>query len=132
MRRRDIPFFIEAFKRLREEATDEQALASVFAFAEWKTETDYGVGDRIRHGESLYRCVQAHTSQDGWTPDATPALWTRISLDEFPEWVQPLGSEDAYRIGDKVSHNGKHWVCTMDFNVYEPSVYGWDEVTEWR
>ena len=63
--------------------------------------------------------------QAGWEPDKTPALWTVVSLDEWPEWVQPTGAHDAYMKGDKVSHNGKHWVCDMDYCTYEPGVYGW-------
>ena len=76
----------------------------------------------------LYKCVQAHTSQSTWTPDLTPALWARVTIEEWPEWVQPLGAQDAYMSGDRVSHLEKHWVSTMDYNVYEPSVYGWEKV----
>ena len=47
---------------------------------------------------------------------------------EFPEWRQPTGAHDAYSKGDKVSHNGKHWVSDVDGNVWEPGVYGWSEV----
>lgn len=107
---------------------DESALQGIELFPTWKTSTAYAIGDRIRYDDVLYKCVQAHTSQDEWTPDVTKALWVVVSLDEFPEWVQPTGAHDAYNKGDKVSHNGKHWVSTMDANVYEPSVYGWDEV----
>ena len=109
---------------------DESALQGIELFPLWKTETAYEVGDRIRYADVLYKCVQAHTSQDNWTPDVTPALWTEVSIEEFPEWKQPTGAQDAYMTGDKVSHNEKHWVSTMDYNVYEPSIYGWDEVTE--
>ena len=42
-------------------------------------------------------------------------------------WVQPQGSADAYMKGDKVSHNGKHWVSDIDNNVWEAGVYGWEE-----
>lgn len=108
--------------------SDEDALEAVELYPTWKTDTAYTVDERIRYGETLYRCVQAHTSQDNWTPDITPALWTVVSLDEFPEWVQPTGAQDAYRVGDKVSHNGKHWINTLDYNTYEPGVYGWDEI----
>ena len=110
---------------------DESALQGIELFPLWKAmpPMEYEVGDRIRYNDTLYKCVQAHTSQAQWTPDVTPALWTEVSIDEFPEWKQPLGSEDAYRIGDKVSHLEKHWVSTIDYNVYEPSIYGWDEVT---
>ena len=107
---------------------DEDALEAVELFPAWSENTAYSVGERIRYNSTLYRCEQAHTSQADWTPDATPALWTRVSLDEWPEWVQPTGAQDAYRIGDKVSHNNKHWICTLDYCTYEPGVYGWDEV----
>lgn len=108
--------------------SDEDALEAIELYPAWKTGTAYAVDERIRYGETLYRCVQAHTSQDNWTPDITPALWTVVSLDEYPEWVQPTGAQDAYRTGDKVSHNDKHWVNTLDYNTYEPGVYGWDEI----
>lgn len=108
--------------------SDEDALQAIELYPQWQTGTAYTVDERIRYGATLYRCIQAHTSQDDWTPDITPALWTVVSLDEFPEWVQPTGAQDAYRIGDKVSHNVKHWVNTLDYNTYEPGVYGWDEI----
>ena len=107
---------------------DESALQGIELFPLWKTDTIYEVGDRIRYEDVLYKCVQAHTSQEQWTPDVTPALWTEVSIDEFPEWKQPTGAQDAYMSGDKVSHLNKHWICTFDYNTYEPGVYGWDEV----
>ena len=78
-----------------------------------------------------YRCIQAHTSQEGWEPDITPALWVRTAPEgEIPEWIQPTGAQDAYNTGDKVTHNSKTWQSTVDSNVWEPGVYGWAEVTE--
>lgn len=107
--------------------SDEEALTVRELFPIWESEKNYSVGDRIRYNDTLYKCVQAHTSQSGWTPDITPALWVVVSLDEYPEWVQPIGVQDAYNKGDKVSHNDKHWISTIDVNVWEPGVYGWDE-----
>ena len=111
--------------------TDEDALQAVELYPAWQTGTAYTVDERIRYNFTLYRCVQAHTSQADWTPDATPALWTVVSLEEWPEWVQPTGAQDAYAKGDKVSHNGKHWISEMDGNVWEPGIYGnlWSEVS---
>ena len=130
MKRKDIPRFIAAIAHLRETAPDETALESVFAFPEWKADGEYKKDDRIRYGEDLYRCVQPHFANSTWCPDLVPALWAKISLDEFPEWVQPLGAEDAYQHGDKVTHDGFHYVSTFDgANVWEPGVYGW-EVTK--
>lgn len=49
---------------------------------------------------------------------------------EWPEWVQPVGAQDAYNTGAQVSHNNLHWISTVDNNVWEPGVYGWNEVVE--
>lgn len=107
---------------------DEQAETVTNLFPVWESGVEYIVGDRRQYNELLYRCVQAHTSQDDWTPDITPALWVRTSTEEWPEWIQPQGAHDAYNNGDKVSHLGKHWISIVDANIWEPSVYGWDEV----
>ena len=108
---------------------DADALDGVELFPQWITEHAYNVNDRIKFENVLYKCVQAHTSQESWKPNLTPALWTRVTVEEWPEWVQPLGTQDAYNEGDKVSHNGKHWVSMVNNNVWEPSVYGWEEVS---
>lgn len=109
---------------------DEQAESVTELFPLWESGTAYAAGDRRRYDGLLYRCVQAHTSQEGWEPPKVPALWTRTSTEEWPEWIQPTGAQDAYAAGDKVSHSGKHWVSTVDANVWEPGVYGWEEATE--
>ena len=107
--------------------SDEDALEGIELYPLWKTDTAYSIGDRIRYEDTLYKCVQAHTSQADWTPNLTPALWTEVSIDEFPEWKQPTGAQDAYNKGDKVSHNGKHWVSNVDANVWEPPTL-WSEL----
>lgn len=43
-------------------------------------------------------------------------------------FVPPTGATDAYNKGDKVTYNGKHWASTADANVWQPGVYGWDEM----
>ena len=49
--------------------------------------------------------------------------------EEIPEWVQP-DSTNPYMAGDKVTHNGAIWTSTVDNNVWEPGIYGWEEVDE--
>ena len=106
---------------------DETALTGVELFPMWKVDTAYALDDRIQYDDILYKCVQAHTSQSDWTPNLTPALWTRVSIEEWPEWIQPTGAQDAYAAGDKVSHNEAHWISDVDSNVWEPGVYGWTQ-----
>ena len=108
---------------------DETALTGVELFPAWVVGKAYAVNDRTQYNGTLYKCIQAHTSQNDWMPSATPALWKTVSVDEYPEWVQPTGAHDAYNIGDKVTYNGQHYVCTSNANVYAPDVYGWDLIT---
>ena len=104
---------------------DETALKGVELFPMWGIDIDYAVDDRVQHEGTLYKCIQAHTSQENWTPDATPALWVIVTVEEWPEWVQPAGSHDAYAKDAKVTHNGERWISDVDSNVWEPGVYGW-------
>lgn len=101
-------------------------------FSEWEASVSYKVGQICAFRHTLYRCIQEHTSQQDWTPEAAASLWTPIGNpgDPWPAWSQPLGAHDAYTLWDKVSHMEKHWISTVDRNVWEPGVYGWTEMTE--
>lgn len=121
-----------AFRHTIEKAaalqTDEAALENIYLYPQWKEGIDAEKDERYRYGDKLYKCNQPHRTQADWTPDVTPALWTVVSLEEWPEWVAPTGAQDAYAKDDKVSHNDKHWISLVDANVWEPGVYGWSEV----
>lgn len=98
-------------------------------FPRWAALVSYTKSAIVQYENRLYRCIQAHTSQQTWTPDAAASLWTQIGdpTEEWPAWSQPIGAHDAYPIGAKVSHNESHWVSAVDHNVWEPGVYGWEE-----
>ena len=110
--------------------SDEDALGGVELFPAWAADVAYAADVRVRYGEKLYKCVQAHTSQSGWEPDKTPALWTEVAKPgEIPVWRQPTGAQDAYRIGDKVWYPEKDttvYISTLDYNTYPPDIYGWE------
>ena len=129
MTRAEAEAIVAALVKMRESATDEQALSVTVLYPAWRSETEYHAGDRVLHGGVLYKVLQAHTSQSDWTPDITPALFVVVSLDEWPEFVQPTGAHDAYNKGDKVTFNGKHYISLIDANVYSPAAYpaGWQE-----
>lgn len=117
---------LEAIKHL----DDELAEQGTELFPAWKSGKAYEVGDRVKYNDLLYKCVQAHTSQDDWTPDVAVSLWVRVNDpgEEWPEWVQPTGAHDAYEKGAKVSHNDKRWISDVDGNVWEPPTM-WTEAT---
>ena len=110
--------------------SDEDALEAPELFPEWKAGETYPAGERRRYGEKLYRCVQAHTSQADWTPDATPALWVEVSKPgEIDVWKQPAGAHDAYMRGALVYYPTKAdpiYRSTIDNNIWPPDVHGWE------
>lgn len=108
--------------------TDEQALEAAAIYPAWDGEAAYEKDDRVRYGERLYRCLQAHQAQADWTPTAAVSLWAKVLTSETGEalpWEQPE-STNPYMKGDRVTHGGKTWVSTVDNNVWEPGVYGWE------
>lgn len=101
-------------------------------FPKWSGDgVAYNSEVRIRYGGELYKCLQTHTSQSDWAPTAAPSLWAKVLAGqegtEIGEWVQP-DSTNPYMKGDRVLHNGKTWESTVDNNVWEPGVYGWNEI----
>lgn len=114
-------------EQMAEKLTDTEALEGIELFPLWKTDKSYQTGDRVRYLDTLYKCLQSHTSQDTWTPTDAPSLWARVDDPsvEFPEWVQPTGSTDAYMKGDKVTYKEQHYISDIDNNVWAPDVYGW-------
>jgi len=105
---------------------DEDAPEAMTLFRKWAPGLPLVLGQRLQHSGKLYRVEQPHTSQEGWEPDKTPALFTEIAKPgEIPEWKQPTGAQDAYNKGDQVRHGGQIWESNVDANVWEPGVYGW-------
>lgn len=114
---------------------EEKALEVASVYPAWEANRAYAVGEIISYGinsvgdPQLYKIVQAHTSQDNWRPDATPALYDAFGLDEsgYPLWSQPTGAHDAYNTGDIVNYNGTLYKSIINGNVWSPDVYpaGW-------
>lgn len=130
MTRNEAKAFIDSFVKLRGLIADEIALQVPNLYPAWKAGVEYKAGDRVLYSETLYKVLQDHTSQETWTPTDSPSLFAQVLIPDanvIPEWVQP-DSTNPYMIGDKVAHNNKTWVSTADNNVWEPGVYGWDEI----
>lgn len=140
-----------AFVKMAENGEIDEITASENAnlFLPWTTNTIYKIGDlrtypqtketQTADGETvavtekvLYKCLQAHTSQDDWTPDVSSSLWKNLSMNEsgIPDWSQPISSADAYNTGDEVMYNGVHYKSLIDNNVWSPTDYpqGWEVI----
>lgn len=94
---------------------DEIALTGVELFPMWAIGRAYAVDDRVQHGGTLYKCVQAHTSQSDWTPDAVPALFTVIDVAHTGTQDDPIpaerGMEYVYGLYYLDSEDGKLYLC---------------------
>lgn len=96
----------------------------------YKAKEVFSYGTNAVGDPQLYMALQDHTSAAEWTPDTAASLYKAIgiSADGTPVWVQPVGASDAYNAGDIVRHNDKTYKSTVDANVWEPGVYGWEEI----
>jgi hypothetical protein len=119
--------FLEALANFLE---DNEALEAVELFQPWRSDGSYQRGLRVQHQGVLYRCLQDHQAQQEWNPVDAPSLWARVLIDDpnsAPAWIQP-DSTNPYAKGDRVMHRGRVWVSLVADNVWEPGVYGWEEV----
>ncbi|MCI7325240.1 hypothetical protein MR657_07475 [bacterium] len=106
------------------EVDDNTALRMLEFYPEWSVGQAYTAGYKVQYGGKLWRCVQAHTSQAGWEPENTRALWTEIcethagTLDDpIPYSGNMALTAGMYYIQDDVIY-----LCTRDTGnpVYNP------------
>lgn len=94
---------------------DSDAATAVELFPKWEYPHDYVVGNRVSDGGKLYKCQQAHTSQEGWKPSTTPALWVVIDIAHAGTQDDPIpasrGMEDEYGKYYLDSEDGKTYLC---------------------
>lgn len=53
-------------------------------------------------------------------------------VEEYPTFKQPQNALDTYKVGDKVTYQGKRYICKLDNCVWTPDEYpqAWEEVIE--
>lgn len=86
----------------------------------------------------LKETVEANAQGTSVLKDAVEKLGGTVTTptvqpeEEYPEYKQPTGAHNAYKIGDKITYNGKHYECIFDNCVWNPDEYpqGWEEVEE--
>ena len=81
----------------------------------WAYPVAYAEGDRRSYGGRVYKCRQAHTSQEGWKPSATPALWVVIDVTHAGTQDDPIpasrGMEYEYGKYYLDGEDGKTYKC---------------------
>lgn len=122
----------KVIESLADNLTDADAIENVELFPKWQSGESYAVGTKVQYNGKLYKCLQAHASQDDWVPINAVSLWAQVLIpnpDVIPEWTQP-DSTNPYMTGDKVMYNGKVYESLIDNNIWSPDAYpaGWKEM----
>ena len=113
---------------------EETAAQHAELFEAWAVGVEYTVGAMRQYNGLLYKCLQAHTSQEDWTPDATPALWVQAAApNEYREIKDGMLSTEAFALDEIGWYKEKDnlYKSLIAANVYTPDTYpsGWENVT---
>lgn len=115
-----------ALDQLDQEATEKintygltasEALKIKNRYPEWKVGIDVKTGERYRVDDTLWECIQGHTTQENWKPSmATASLWKTVdedhkgTIDDPILYTPPMEIfKDKYYI-----QNGVIYKCTRD------------------
>lgn len=98
-----------------ESLPDGEAAAVPELFPAWAYPVSYVVGNRVSDSGKLYKCQQAHTSQEDWKPSATPALWAVVDVGHAGTQDDPIpaarGMEYEYGKYYLDGEDGKTYLC---------------------
>ena len=121
-------------KLIRVDELDENGLFEMIDLYEsYQVNKQYKADDIFKYEGKLYKVIQEHISLENWIPSELPALYLNMMPENvIPEWKQPTGSHDAYKIGDKVIYGGQVYESLIDANTYSPTGYpqGWEYIRE--
>lgn len=84
---------------------DATAVRMTAFYPEWAKDTAYTVGYKVQYLGKLYKVIQAHTSQETWTPDITASLYERI--DEVHDGTK---YDPIPYVGNMTLYNGKYYI----------------------
>ena len=103
---------------------DAAALEAVVLHPVWKAGIAYSAGYKAQRNGKLWRCHQAHTSQEGWEPENVPALWEELCETHDGTLADPIPYEGSMALvsGKYYIQDGVTYLCNRDTvnPVYNP------------
>ena len=104
--------------------SDSEALEAVTLHPAWAIGKDYPAGHKVQRNGRLWRCIQAHTSQEGREPENAASLWEGIDETHAGTLADPIPYEGnmALVAGLYYVQDGKVYLCNRDTvsPVYNP------------
>ena len=96
--------------------SDSEALEVLTLYPAWAVGQAHTAGYKVQHGGKLWRCLQAHTSQTGWEPENTPALWTEVCETHTGTLADPIPYDGnmALTSGLYYIQSDVIYLCTRD------------------
>ena len=106
------------------EVDDKMAYRMREFYPAWTAGGAYTAGFKAQHSGRLWRCLQAHTSQEGWEPENVPALWEEICETHDGSLYDPIPYEGSMALASGLyySQDGVVYLCSRDTvnPVYNP------------
>ena len=102
------------------EVDDQMALRMLEFYPEWAAGQAYAAGYKVQHNGKLWRCIQAHTSQDSWAPSTdTASLWERIDETHTGDQYDPIPYDGnmSLTVGLYYTQDGVTYLCTRDTGI---------------
>ena len=99
---------------------DNTALRMLEFYPAWAADTAYPAGYKVQRNGKLWRCIQAHTSQDSWAPSTdTASLWERIDEEHTGDQYDPIPYEGNMALvsGLYYSQDGVVYLCNRDTGI---------------
>jgi hypothetical protein len=96
---------------------DQTAVRMTAFYPAWESGQAYTAGYKVQRNGKLWRCIQAHTSQDSWAPSTdTASLWERIDEEHTGDQYDPIPYEGNMALvsGLYYSQDGEVYLCNRD------------------
>ena len=96
--------------------SDSEALEAVTLHPAWAIGKDYLTGHKVQRNGRLWRCIQAHTSQEGWEPENAASLWEGIDETHAGTLADPIPYDGnmALVAGLYYVQDGVAYLCNRD------------------
>ena len=92
------------------------ALRMAAFYPEWAEGQACAAGYKAQRGGKLWRCLQAHTAQNGWEPENAASLWEQICETHDGTKYDPIPYEGnmALESGKHYTQSGMTYLCSRD------------------